>query len=161
MPQALLPLIPAGATPINDRISVVRENEEWAYFCGIDPIFRHPEKDQQSFRMFTAQLVCQGACQQVDIIRAFGVSTQSVRRNVKKYREEGIAAFFRPRQGRGPTVMTDTITLRAQELLSRGCSRCEVADTSHCLHHVSQVPQRGVARGLLPLHDGTLCDRPA
>ena len=128
MPQALLPLIPDGATPINDRISVVRENEEWAYFCGIDPVFRHPEKDLQSFRMFTAQLVCQGACQQVDIIRVFGVSTQSVRRNVKKYREEGIAAFFRPRQGRGPTVMTDPITLRAQELLSRGCSRCEVAD---------------------------------
>ena len=128
MPQVLLPLIPDGATHINDRISVIRENDKWTYFYGVDPVFRHPEKDLQSFRMFTAQLVCQGACQQVDIIRTFGVCANSVRRSVKKYREEGIAAFYRPRKGRGSTVMTDQVTGPAQEMLSRGCSRREVAD---------------------------------
>ena len=128
MPQALLPLIPDGATHISDRISVVRENDEWTYFCGVAPIFRHPEEDRRSFRMFTAQLVCQGVCRQSDIVRIFGVSTNSVKRSVKNYREEGIEGFYRPRKRRGATVMTDDVTAQAQEQLSRGCSRRQVAD---------------------------------
>ena len=127
MPQALLPLIPAGATTVNDRISVLREDGEWTYFYGVDPIFRHPETDTRSFRMFTAQLICQGACKQSDIVRAFGVSANSVKRSVKKYRNEGIASFYRPRVGRGGTVLTDAVTRRAQELLDRGSSRNDVA----------------------------------
>ena len=128
MPQALLPLIPDGATSINDRISVVREDGEWTYFCGVAPVFRHPEKDRRSFRMFTAQLACQGMCRQSDLVRTFGVSTNSVKRSVKKYREEGIESFYQPRKRRGATVMTDDITARAEELLGRGCSRRDVAD---------------------------------
>jgi len=127
LPQALLPLVPDGATTINDRISIVRENGEWTYFYGVDPIFRHPETDRRSFRMFTAQLICQGACRQSDVVRACGVSANSVKRSVKKFREEGIASFFEPRAVRGATVMTDEITRRAQELLERGHSRNEVA----------------------------------
>ncbi len=128
MPQALLPLIPAGASSINDRISVIRDNGEWTYLCGVAPIFRHPEEDRRSFRMFTAQLVCQGVCRQSDIVRTFAVSTNSVKRSVKKYREEGIEGFYQPRKRRGATVMTDDVTARAQEQLSRGCSRHQVAD---------------------------------
>jgi len=128
LPQALLPLIPDGATQISDRISVVRHNDEWTYFCGVAPIFRHPETDRRTFRMFTAQLVCQGACQQVDIVRTFGVSSNSVKRSVKTYREHGAAGFYRPRKVRGATVLTDQVQVQAQELLSRGCSRREVAD---------------------------------
>ena len=41
----------------------------------------------------TAQLICQGACRQVDIVRAFGVSKQSVIRSVNKYRAGGVKAF--------------------------------------------------------------------
>ncbi len=93
MPQILLPLIPDGATQINDVISVIREDDSWTYFLGAQPVFSHPQDDHRSFQMFTAQLVCQGACQQVQIIRAFGVSKNSVLRSVKKYREEGIQAF--------------------------------------------------------------------
>ncbi len=128
MPQALLPLIPDGATPINDRISVAQSNQQWTYFCGVAPVFRHAQEDRQSFRMFTAQLVCQGACRQIDVIRAFGVSANSVRRSVEKYRQQGAPGFYQRRQARGPTVMTDDVTRQAQQLLSRGCSRREVAE---------------------------------
>ena len=63
IPQALLPLIADGATRISDVISVVRENSQWTYFCGVQPVFQHAENDRRSFRMFTAQLICQrGAC---------------------------------------------------------------------------------------------------
>ncbi|MDP6060214.1 MAG: helix-turn-helix domain-containing protein [Pirellulaceae bacterium] len=128
MPQALLPLVPDGASSINDRISVVRENGQWTYFCGVDSVFRHPEEDRLSFRMFTAQLVCQGACKQTDIVRAFGVSANSVKRSVKKYREEGVAGFYRPQKRRGATVLVDDVLAQAQDMLSRGSSRRDVAD---------------------------------
>ena len=109
MPQALLPLIPDGATVINDRISVVKEGLQWTYFCGIAPVFSHPEEDRASFRMFSAQLVCQGACKQSEIIRAFGVSANSVRRSVAKYKQDGVAGFFQPRKTRKATVLTPDV----------------------------------------------------
>ena len=127
MPQALLPMIPHGATRISDLISVVRQDDQWTYFCGVQPVFEHPEDDRQSFRMFTAQLCCQGACTQAQIIRTFGVSKNSVLRSVAKYRQEGIDGFYRPRRGRGASVMTAEVTVQAEKLLALGHSRNEVA----------------------------------
>jgi transposase len=120
-------MIPHGATPINDMISVVREDQQWTYFCGLQPVFRHPEDDRRSFRMFTAQLCCQGACTQADIVRTFGVSKKSVLRSVRKYRKAGVDGFYRPRRAGGPTVMTTEVTAQAQRLLDFGHSRSEVA----------------------------------
>ena len=128
MPQALLPIIPDGASQISDLISVVRHDTEWTYFCGVQPVFKHPEHDRQSFRMFTAQLCCQGVCTQAQIVRTFGVSKNSVLRSVAKYRREEINGFYRPRKSRGPSVMTAQITVRAQSLLDHGHSRREVAE---------------------------------
>ena len=120
-------MIPGGATQINELISVVREGKEWTYFCGVQPVFRHAEDDRQSFRMFTAQLCCQGACTQAEIIRTFGVSKNSILRSTKKFREEGIEGFYRPRRGRGPSVMTADVSAQAQRLLDLGRSRREIA----------------------------------
>jgi hypothetical protein len=128
MPQSLLPMVPDGASRISDLISVVRENGMWTYFCGVHPVFCHPEADRRSFRMFTAQLVCQGTCQQVDILRTFGVSKNSVKRSVKKYVEEGVDGFYRARKRRGATVLTAAVTTEAQRLLGAGRSRREVAE---------------------------------
>jgi len=127
MPQALLPLIPSGATQLSDLISVFCQDGKWTYFCGVQPVFEHPEDDRQSFRMFTALLFCQGACTQAQIIRTFGVSKNSVLRSVAKYREEGISGFYGPRRGRGPSVMTAEVIVQAEKLLAAGHSRKEVA----------------------------------
>jgi hypothetical protein len=122
-----LPLIADGATRINDLISVVRENSQWIYFCGSQPVFHHAENDHHSFRMFTAQLICQGACRQVDIVRAFGVSKNSAIRSVNTYRAGGVKAFYTPRATRGASVLTPAVTAQAQQLLWAGWSRREVA----------------------------------
>jgi transposase len=127
IPQALLPLIADGATRINDSISVVRENGQWFYFCGVLPVFQHPEGDRRAFQMFTAQLVYQGTCRQVDIVRAFGVSKNSVIRSVNRYRAGGIGAFYTPRVPRGPSVITPEVAAQAQQLLGAGWSPREVA----------------------------------
>ena len=130
MPQAFLPLVPDGATPLNDRISVVRRDGHCTYFCGVEPVFLHDESDHISFRMFTSQLVCQGACKQIEIVKAFGVTAKSVKRSVKKFREEGIQSFYLPRKPRGATVITDDVIAEAQDLLNRGQSQRGVADVA-------------------------------
>ena len=128
MPQALLALIPDGATQINDRISVVQQGGVWTYFCGIVPIFHHAEHDHTAFQWFTASLIVQGNCRQAEILKTFGVSKNAVKRWVKKFHEGGVAAFYQPRPKRGATVMTLDVVRRAQELLFRGWSRSAVAE---------------------------------
>jgi hypothetical protein len=122
-----LPLIADGATPISDSISVVRENGMWIYFCGVQPVFQHTENDHRAFRMFTAQLICQGACRLVDIVRAFGISKNSVIRSVNRYRDGGVGAFYTPRAPRGASVITPEVAVQAQQLLAAGLSPREVA----------------------------------
>ena len=108
-----MPLIADGATRISDQISVVAENGQWVYFCGVQPVFQHAEGDRRSFQMFTAQLICQGACRQKDIVRTFGVSKNSVIRSVSRYRAGGVAAFYTPRTPRGASSSAAASTTRS------------------------------------------------
>ena len=108
-------------------MSVVRQNGQWIYFCGIHPVFQHAEGDRRSFQMFTAQLICHGACRHVDIVRAFGVSKNSVIRSVNKYRAGGLAAFYTPHAPRGASVLTPEVVVQAQQLLEAGWSPRDLA----------------------------------
>ena len=49
---------------------------------------------QRMFRLITFQLIDSGACRQVDIRRASGVSKSSVIRSLNKLRSDGPEAFF-------------------------------------------------------------------
>jgi hypothetical protein len=162
IPQALLPLIPDGATRISDLISVVRENGQWIYFCGVVPLFQHSENDRRSFRMFTAQLICLGACRQVDVVRTFGVSKNSVIRSVNKYRAGGVNAFYAPRAARGASVMTPEVMSQAQQLLGAGRRRKEVAEQLGLkLDTLRKAIQNGRLTELPPLELGKLVQEEA
>ena len=78
--------------------------------------------------MLTAQLICQGACRQTDIVRAFGVSKNSVIRSVNTYRAGGVEAFYTPRTPRGASVITPEVAAQAQQWLGAGWSPREVAE---------------------------------
>lgn len=128
MSQTVLPLFPKEATEINSMLAFVRRDGQVYYFHGSFPVFSHGEKDMASFRMFTSQLVVNGNCKQVDIVKAFGVSAISVKRYVKKYREGGTSSFFQRRRKRGARVLTAEVLKRAQEQLNEG-KRCgEIAE---------------------------------
>jgi len=127
MPQTLLPILDEGNNVINGLLNVDSRGGTWTYFHGGLPVFSHPASDHASFRMFTAQLVCSGQCRQADIIRAFGVSQSSMKRAAKQYREHGCESFYRPRKGRGATVMTPEVLEQAQGLLNTGHTRQEAA----------------------------------
>jgi transposase len=155
IPQALLPLIADGATRVSDLISVVSEKGQWIYFCGVQPVFQHAENDRRSFRMFTAQLICQCGCRQVDIVRAFGVSKNSVIRSVNTYRAGGVKAFYAPRATRGASVVTPEVTAQAQQLLGAGWSPREVAEHLGLkLDTLRKAIQQGRLAKPLPLQPG-------
>jgi transposase len=128
MPQQILPLIPRGATQINGLVSVYRNGTSWTYFLSTYPIYSHAENDRRMFRMVTAQLVDSGACRQVDIQRAFGVSKSSVIRSLYKLRTDGVEAFFVQRRGRrGGNVFTSEVLEHAQRFLDQGYTRKDAA----------------------------------
>jgi len=127
--QSLLPLIPTGASKINDIISVWKEKDRWIYFMVMHPVYLHGSKDMKMFRLVTAQLIESGACRQVEIINAFGVSKSSVIRSQHRLRDGGPEAFFKPRPGRkGGTVLTPALCEKAQALFNEGESRRDVSD---------------------------------
>jgi len=128
MPQSLLPIFPSECTPINELVSFCNRNGMVYYFHGCMPVFTHPEDDMKSFRMFTSQLVVNGNCKQVEIVRALGISEISMKRYVKKYRERGVASFFERPRRRGPSVLRAEVIAHGQQLLSDGWSREQVAD---------------------------------
>ena len=127
MPQAHLPLIPSGNTEISNLLSVTKQDGKFIYFNGIMPVFSHNEDDQDSFKMITAQFCDNGHCKQMDIVRAFGVTKVSVKRAVKKFREEGTQSFFQPRKSRGASVLTPAVLQQAQILFDQEKSISDVA----------------------------------
>ena len=83
MPQLHLPMFPAGVTPITDELAFERRDGKIAYFNGQIAVFVHAEDDVATFRMITSQFCANGHARQCDIIRAFGVTSISVKRAVK------------------------------------------------------------------------------
>ena len=78
MPQTLLPVFPAEATPVNELISFCKREGTVYYFHGCLPVFSHAESDLKSFRLFASQLVVNGSCTQAELVRAFGIRSISM-----------------------------------------------------------------------------------
>jgi transposase-like protein len=91
------------------------------------PVYTHGEKDIATFRMITSQFCVSGYAKQSDIIRAFGVTSISMKRSVKLYREKGTKGFYVPRVTRGAAVLVDSVVAQIEELLAGGASEAEVA----------------------------------
>jgi transposase len=127
MPQMILPLFSKGATAINEVMSWEKKDGSVYYFHAGLPVFTHAEGDVRSFRLITSQLYLTGNCSESEIVKAFGVSAISVKRWVKRYREEGAGGFYRTAGAHQPRVLTEEVMKAAQERLSEGESRKEVA----------------------------------
>ncbi len=152
MPQMQLPLIPSGTKAINNIWSVSVSEEKWTYYQGVFPVFSHRADDRCSFRMFMAQAVYLGGRKQAEIVLAFGVSKNSVSRNVAKFEEGGPEAFFAPRRGRGGSVITEDVRQRIEEHFAQGENPHEVAAALGIKHDTLRkaITQGRVARPLRP-----------
>ncbi len=127
MPQMHLPLFPDGVKHITAELAFENKDGQVTYFNGHMPVFVHAEADVATFRMITAQFCVNGNAKQADIARAFGVTLISVKRAVKRYREQGAAGFYAAPKRRGPAVLTPEVLAEAQGLLDEGLETTEVA----------------------------------
>jgi biotin operon repressor len=120
MPQLQLPIFPVGTTAITSEIAFERREDQVVYFNGHLPVFTHGATDVASFRLFTTQLIVNGTASQGDIARAFGISTTTVKRCVKRFRERGAGAFFVAPLRRRGRMLTPERLVEAQMLLNQG-----------------------------------------
>ena len=127
MPQLQLPMFPNGVTHITNELAFEKRDGRITYFNGHAPVFTHDENDIATFRMITSQFCVSGYALQSDIIRAFGVTSISLKRSVKLYRAKGAKGFYAPRVTRGAAVLTESVVEQIEELLAGGASKSEVA----------------------------------
>ena len=127
MPQLQLPIFPAGSILINRQVGFERKDDQIYYFHGLLPVFSHAVDDIKSFRFITSQLVIGGNVDQSEIVKAFGVSSISVKRSVKILREEGSEGFFKAKNVRSAHVLIPEVINRAQKLLYESKNPSEVA----------------------------------
>ena len=104
------------------------------------PVFIHDEHDVATFRMITAQFCVNGNAQQADIARAFGVTGISVKRAVKRYREQGPAGFYQEPNRRGAAVLMAPVWEEVRRRLDAGQSRQDIvhADFQESAQHSGQ-----------------------
>src|SRR5215470_1065135 len=128
MPQMQLPMFPEGVTHVTNQLAVMKKDGHITYFNGHMPVFSHAETDISTFRMITSQFCVSGHVKQSDIIRAFGVTSISVKRWVKTYRENGPKGFYAPRVTRGPGVLVEDVVSEIEGRLAGGATPAEIAN---------------------------------
>ena len=92
------------------------------YFSNLLPFESHPAGDVRSTHLRIARFHLTAGISQTTLAEAFGVSRSTVKRAVRRYRNEGADAFFEPRRGRGRTVVDAPKAKQAHELLAQGMS---------------------------------------
>jgi len=122
VPQLQLALFPEGVTSITAEVGFQCRDGRVTYFYGHLPLFHHDAADIISFRIITSHMILSGAVRECDILRAFPVPRITLRRSVKKLREEGIRAFFEDRRRGRPSVLKGPVHERAQQMLDEGRS---------------------------------------
>jgi len=159
MAQRHWPVFPDQLTPITRELSVIHREGQVTYFHGELAIFAHEAQDLSTFWLITSQFCINGSAKQREIVRAFGVSPISVKRSVRRYREQGPAGFYVSRRQRGPAVLTPPVLAEAQALLDEGQSVKEVAqrlglkaNTLAKAARAGRVHHRSKKKSLSPAH---------
>jgi len=122
MPQVQLPVFPEGTTPITPELAFQKREGRVVYFNGHLPVYTHPVEDLGAFRLYTSQLIVNGTATQRQIVEAFGVPLVTVKRCVKRLRDQGAGAFFKPAQRKRGWKLTPEVLVQAQGLLDVGRS---------------------------------------
>jgi transposase len=129
MQQTIMPLIPSGATEINEKVSFFEEASMVHYFIFGVPIFEHHKNDRTGLKIAIGMIVNKGYSRNCEIVKHFAVSKSSVKNWVRQYSEKGVSAFSVSRKKSTCPVLTESVKAKAQELLNDGNTRSEVAGT--------------------------------
>jgi len=127
MPQGILPIFPPGTTCINDVLSFDLRDDLVTYYNGLMPVFSHQKDDIPTFRLILSQFFINGNATQAELIKATGIPSITLKRAVKKYRNEGSKGFFtEPKRG-GPRVLTLDVISEVEKLLEEGLEENDIA----------------------------------
>ena len=129
MPKIQLPIFGEGFSPINSTLSYEKRDGTITYFNGMMPVFSHDENDLNTFRMITSQFYANGNVTQAEICRSFGLAPITVKRAVKKYREEGVSGFYKTKKTRGATKLLPEILDKIQEQLNQNKEVSKIAES--------------------------------
>lgn len=147
MPQVQLPIFPAGSVELNRDLACRTEGDKVVYFNGHLPVFTHATNDLASFRLFTSQLILEGAATQGQIAKAFGVPLIAIKRATKMFRERGAAGFFVPPPRREGTKLDAAKLEQARGLIHGGSRLVEVSRQTGVM---VDTLRKAIAAGRLP-----------
>ena len=123
-----LSLSPPDSIPIGNSCFSIQVSEHRITYCSnLQPFDCHPINDRRDMLMRIGRLNVVSHIPHQDLMEAFSVSRSTVQRAVNKYREHGEEGFYKPRRGRGRSVIDAQIAQRADQLLAEGLSGTEAA----------------------------------
>ena len=125
--QSLLPGCPDGAVKIGKSVSVLKKENNVAYFVGGDNYFSHAAEDENSRRFALTSLIGNGHVRARDVEKDLLIPHRTMMNWMKQYRSEGPASFYRPPPKSKPGVMTEDKSLECAHLLAEGYPMAEVA----------------------------------
>ena len=126
--QLLLPIFPDETKMITESLGVFKLDGLVYYLhCGV-PIYIHSEEDIQSFRYITTKFIVAKLCKKSEIQKCFGVSYDSINRDVNKVNEQEGSGFF-SKEGRhgSPYKLVAPVMEKIQKGLNEGKSNCQLA----------------------------------
>jgi len=140
-------MFPAGCVEINRDLACRTEEDKVVYFNGHLPVFTHAKNDLASFRLFTSQLIMEGAATQGHIAKAFGVPLIAIKRATKMFRQRGAAGFFVPPPRREGTKLDAGKLEQARGLILGGSALREVSQQTGVL---VDTLRKAIRAGRLP-----------
>ena len=126
--QLQLPIFPSSTIMITPTLGAFLKDDIVYYLHNGVPVNMHHKDDIKDFRYITSKFIELGLCRQVDIIRSFGVSEDSVVKSVMLYRQKGKEGFLGKdgRKGKCHKMLPDRIA-RIQKMLDEGMSNYAIA----------------------------------
>jgi transposase len=119
---------PEGTSVINDRCMVrTRDGYRAVIVAGVS-LAHYAVTDRMSEAHAMVSLIDQGWADQNDVARVFGCSVRTVRRNQRRFEEQGLAALGHGRGfPRGRSRLKSGRRRAVQKLKAQGHSNCEIA----------------------------------
>lgn len=107
------------------------------------PIFDHEKDDLDRFLSITSQLVVNGVCKQVKIVKCFGVSDIGVKRWVKRYKQSRELGEFVSKKKPKNSKLTDRVKTEIQYRYSQGDSLDDIInDRKHFMDNIKMIAYR-------------------
>ena len=120
MLQYLIPHVPETATPINEKVAMVKENGKIYFSTIAGPVYACEQNDKPAIRFAQGMLVSLKLASAIEISKALDVNRSTVSRNVKIYEKHGMAGFINSYTGHGPLKLTRSKQLTVKRLLAKG-----------------------------------------